>query len=267
MTSRSCLSIILAAGEGVRMKSALPKVLHPVAGLPMVAHVVRAAVAAGGGDIALVVGRGAEAVQAAVKPFAATAESFVQAERLGTAHAVLAARDAIARGYDDVLVAFGDTPLVEPASLATARARLAEGAAVVVMGFRTAQPDRLRPADRKGRAARRDPRGTRLLRRGAQDRFLQWRADGDRRPPGAVAARRRRQRQRQGRILPHRHRRDRARQGSPCRGDRSVVRQRARHQQPRRAGRGRGHLAEAQAARDDARGRHHDPARNRCFRL
>ena len=55
--------------------------------------------------------------QAAVRPFAAKAESFVQAERLGTAHAVLAARDAIARGYDDVLVLFGDTPLVEPASL------------------------------------------------------------------------------------------------------------------------------------------------------
>ena len=106
MTTRSCLSIILAAGEGTRMKSALPKVLHPIAGLPMVAHVARAAAAAGGGDIAVVVGRGAEAVEAAVRPFAAKAESFVQAERLGTAHAVLAARDAIARGYDDILVVF-----------------------------------------------------------------------------------------------------------------------------------------------------------------
>ena len=84
MTTRSCLSIILAAGEGTRMKSALPKVLHPIAGLPMVAHVAQAAAAAGGGDIALVVGRGAEAVEAAVRPFAAKAESFVQAERLGT---------------------------------------------------------------------------------------------------------------------------------------------------------------------------------------
>ena len=65
MTTRSCLSIILAAGEGTRMKSALPKVLHPIAGLPMVAHVARAAAAAGGGDIAVVVGRGAEAVEAA----------------------------------------------------------------------------------------------------------------------------------------------------------------------------------------------------------
>jgi bifunctional UDP-N-acetylglucosamine pyrophosphorylase / glucosamine-1-phosphate N-acetyltransferase len=140
MTERSCLSIILAAGEGTRMKSALPKVLHPIAGLPMVAHVARSAVAAGGADIALVVGNGADAVEKAVRPFAAKAESFVQVERLGTAHAVLAAREAISRGYDDILVVFADTPLVEPESLMAARQKLAEGAAVVVMGFRTANP-------------------------------------------------------------------------------------------------------------------------------
>jgi bifunctional UDP-N-acetylglucosamine pyrophosphorylase/glucosamine-1-phosphate N-acetyltransferase len=140
MTERSCLSIILAAGEGTRMKSALPKVLHQIAGLPMVAHVARAAAAAGGADIALVVGNGAEAVEKAVRPFTGKAESFVQAERLGTAHAVLAAREAIARGYDDLLVVFADTPLVEPASLSAARQKLGEGAAVVVMGFRTPNP-------------------------------------------------------------------------------------------------------------------------------
>src|SRR5690606_40741020 len=101
MSQRSCLSVILAAGEGTRMKSALPKVLHPVADLPMVAHVVRAT---RGTDVALVVGREAEMVRAAVAPFAPEAQVFVQGERLGTAHAVLAARDNIARGYDDVLV-------------------------------------------------------------------------------------------------------------------------------------------------------------------
>ena len=63
MSQRTCLSIILAAGEGTRMKSALPKVLHPIAGLPMVAHVVQAAEAAGGGDIALVIGHGADEVR------------------------------------------------------------------------------------------------------------------------------------------------------------------------------------------------------------
>jgi bifunctional UDP-N-acetylglucosamine pyrophosphorylase/glucosamine-1-phosphate N-acetyltransferase len=139
MTDRTCLSIILAAGEGTRMKSALPKVLHPIAGLPMVTHVARASAAAGGSDIALVVGRGGEAVLSAVAPFAA-AESFEQTERLGTAHAVLAAREAIARGYDDLLILFGDTPLIGAETLQAAREKLAEGAAVAVIGFRTAEP-------------------------------------------------------------------------------------------------------------------------------
>src|SRR5262245_35350746 len=117
MTERTCLSIILAAGEGTRMKSAAPKVLHKIAGLPMVAHVVRAARAAGGSEVVLVVGHGAHEVQAAAASFAPGVECFVQEERLGTAHAVLAARDAIARGYDDILVMFGDTPLITAEAL------------------------------------------------------------------------------------------------------------------------------------------------------
>ncbi|MCO5066089.1 MAG: bifunctional UDP-N-acetylglucosamine diphosphorylase/glucosamine-1-phosphate N-acetyltransferase GlmU [Rhizobiaceae bacterium] len=140
MTSRSCLSIILAAGEGTRMKSAMPKVLHKIAGRPMLAHVAHAAQAAGAGDLAFVVGHGADAVTKAISGFAPGAATFVQAERLGTAHAVLAARDAIARGYDDLLVMFGDTPLIESLVLSEARAKLAEGFAVVVVGFRTPNP-------------------------------------------------------------------------------------------------------------------------------
>src|SRR5690606_36385704 len=65
---------------------------------------------------------------------------FVQQQRLRTAHAVLAAREAIEQGYDDVLVMFGDTPLIEAEPLLAARAKLAEGAAVVVVGFRPADP-------------------------------------------------------------------------------------------------------------------------------
>ncbi|MEO5323632.1 bifunctional UDP-N-acetylglucosamine diphosphorylase/glucosamine-1-phosphate N-acetyltransferase GlmU [Mesorhizobium sp. CC13] len=140
MTPRTCLSIILAAGEGTRMKSAMPKVLHGIAGLPMVAHVARTAQSAGASDVALVVGHGGDEVRKAAEGFAPKAEIFVQAERLGTAHAVLAARQAIARGHDDLLVMFGDTPLVEAESLATARTGLAEGAAVVVIGFRPPSP-------------------------------------------------------------------------------------------------------------------------------
>jgi len=140
MSQRSCLSVILAAGEGTRMKSALPKVLHLVAGLPMVAHVIKAAEAAGAGDQALVIGHGADEMRKAAAKFAPKAETFVQEKRLGTAHAVLAARAAISKGYDDVLVMFGDTPLIDPDALTVARLKLAEGAAVVVIGFRTPNP-------------------------------------------------------------------------------------------------------------------------------
>jgi bifunctional UDP-N-acetylglucosamine pyrophosphorylase/glucosamine-1-phosphate N-acetyltransferase len=140
MKTRTCLSVILAAGEGTRMKSALPKVLHPVAGLPMVAHVVRAAVAAGTDDVALVVGNGADAVGAAAEACAPGAKSFVQEERRGTAHAALSARQAIAEGHDDVVFLCGDAPLIDPAAISALRAELAAGAAVVVLGFRPPDP-------------------------------------------------------------------------------------------------------------------------------
>ncbi|MCA1493877.1 bifunctional UDP-N-acetylglucosamine diphosphorylase/glucosamine-1-phosphate N-acetyltransferase GlmU [Ensifer sp. NBAIM29] len=137
---RTCLAIILAAGESTRMKSAMSKVLHPIAGRPMIAHVVDALASASISDVALVVGRDAEAVTAAAAHGAATVTSFLQKERLGTAHAVLAARQAIENGYDDLLVVFGDTPLITAAPLVAARERLAEGNDVVVIGFQTAEP-------------------------------------------------------------------------------------------------------------------------------
>jgi bifunctional UDP-N-acetylglucosamine pyrophosphorylase / glucosamine-1-phosphate N-acetyltransferase len=140
MNNRTCLAIILAAGEGTRMKSQMVKVLHPVGGLPMVGHVARAAMAAGGSDVALVVGRDAEQVEAAVRPLVEEVTVHVQTERLGTGHAVLAAKPAIARGYDDLLIMFGDTPLIDGGALALAREKLAGGAEVVVMGFRPSDP-------------------------------------------------------------------------------------------------------------------------------
>lgn len=141
MASRSCLTIILAAGEGTRMKSQQSKVLHEIAGLPLVGHVVKAVQGAGdGADLAIVVGRGAADVQKAVGKISETARFYEQTERLGTAHAVLAAREALAESHDDVLVVFGDTPLIEETSLRAARHKLAEGADIVVMGFRPENP-------------------------------------------------------------------------------------------------------------------------------
>jgi bifunctional UDP-N-acetylglucosamine pyrophosphorylase/glucosamine-1-phosphate N-acetyltransferase len=136
MAARTCLAIVLAAGEGTRMRSARPKVLHPLAGRSLLAYVLGSIADAGATTTAVVIGPGEEAVAAEVKRFAPEAECFVQQQRRGTAHAVLAARAAIERQLDDLLIVYGDTPLVQPVSLARLRAAIADGAAVAVLGFR-----------------------------------------------------------------------------------------------------------------------------------
>src|ERR1700730_15311287 len=116
MTARSSLTVVLAAGEGTRMRSSMPKVLHPVAGETLLAHVLRAAPKGPGAALAAVIGPDHEAVAKEGKRIRPDADTFIQRERLGTAHAVLAAREAIARGADDLLVVFGDTPLISAAT-------------------------------------------------------------------------------------------------------------------------------------------------------
>ena len=140
MVERTCLAIVLAAGEGTRMRSARPKVLHEVAEQSLLAHVLAAVRQAGGSAVAVVVGPDAEAVSIEAKRNAPGAEIFVQTERRGTAHAVLAADKALARGADDVLVIFGDTPLIRPQTLRAMRDALAKGAAIAVLGFRPKDP-------------------------------------------------------------------------------------------------------------------------------
>jgi len=140
MQGRTCLSIVLAAGEGTRMRSTLPKVLHKLAGRSLLAHVLTAVNAAGGTGTAVVVGPGQDAVAAEAKRVIPGAEIHVQNERRGTAHAVLMAKAAIARGADDVVVIFGDTPLLSAETLRRLREALAQGVAVVVLGFRPADP-------------------------------------------------------------------------------------------------------------------------------
>jgi bifunctional UDP-N-acetylglucosamine pyrophosphorylase / glucosamine-1-phosphate N-acetyltransferase len=138
---RSCLAVILAAGEGKRMHSRVPKVLHELAGRSMLAHVLAAVAAAGADRLAVVVAPAQEDVVAEAKRVAPTAEFFVQKAQQGTANAVLAAKPAIAAGFDDVLVAFADTPLVQPETFARLRAPLAEPCCgVVALGFEAADP-------------------------------------------------------------------------------------------------------------------------------
>ncbi|WP_299350030.1 bifunctional UDP-N-acetylglucosamine diphosphorylase/glucosamine-1-phosphate N-acetyltransferase GlmU [uncultured Shimia sp.] len=131
--------VILAAGKGTRMNSDQPKVLHQIAGAPMLVHAMRSAEALEPSRTIVVAGHGLVDVQAAVADYAPDVEVVEQAEQKGTAHAVDAAREALAGFQGDVIVLFGDTPFVRAETLQNMVAARADHA-VVVLGFEAADP-------------------------------------------------------------------------------------------------------------------------------
>ena len=138
--TRPLLIVVLAAGLGTRMKSALPKVLHKFAGRSMLAHALATARELGAGSLAVVIGPDMESVRAEALREVPSAQVFVQPQRSGTADAVLAARDAIARHNGDVLVLYADTPLLTAPTLQRLLATLDQGAGIAVLGFEAADP-------------------------------------------------------------------------------------------------------------------------------
>lgn len=133
--------IILAAGMGTRMNSDLPKVLHQIAGAPMVVHAMRAGSSLNPERTVIVTGHGSELVEKAVLDWDDRARFALQAEQLGTAHAVAQAREAL-DGFDgDAIVLYGDTPFIRPETLeAMVEARAKHD--VVILGFEAADPGR-----------------------------------------------------------------------------------------------------------------------------
>ena len=122
------------------MKSARPKVLHEVAGRSMLAHVLAGVAEAGADRLAVVVGPDRADVTAEARRLAPNVQVFEQRDRLGTAHAALRAREALAQGCGELLVVFADTPLIQPQTYAAMRAALADGACVAVLGFEARDP-------------------------------------------------------------------------------------------------------------------------------
>ncbi|MEL7346917.1 MAG: bifunctional UDP-N-acetylglucosamine diphosphorylase/glucosamine-1-phosphate N-acetyltransferase GlmU [Pseudomonadota bacterium] len=139
ISPRPLAVVVLAAGKGTRMKSALPKVLHPLAGQPMLGHVMATATALGPERIAVVVGAGADQVAAAAGAAVQGVDICLQAEQRGTGHAVRMAEGALAGFEGDLLVLYADTPLL---SVATLRRLLAAPGAIKVLGFEAADPGR-----------------------------------------------------------------------------------------------------------------------------
>jgi bifunctional UDP-N-acetylglucosamine pyrophosphorylase/glucosamine-1-phosphate N-acetyltransferase len=132
--NRPLAAIILAAGQGTRMRSSLHKVLHSIAGKPMLLHLLDSLAEFSVERIVVVVGAGREQVEAAVA--GRNISIAIQTEQLGTGHAVAQAEPALA-GFDgDIIILFGDAPLVSAATMARLRDALSPGVVAAVLGFR-----------------------------------------------------------------------------------------------------------------------------------
>ena len=130
-------ALILAAGAGTRMKSSKPKVAHEILGKPLVRWVVDAAHAAGIDSVVSIVGHGRDQVE----PLLSDTTMVVQEEQLGTAHAVLVAREALAGKLGSLVVLTGDSPLVKPSTIEElVRTREESNAAVVVLTMEAENP-------------------------------------------------------------------------------------------------------------------------------
>ncbi|MDQ2877479.1 MAG: bifunctional UDP-N-acetylglucosamine diphosphorylase/glucosamine-1-phosphate N-acetyltransferase GlmU [Pseudomonadota bacterium] len=136
MADAPIAAIILAAGQGTRMKSDLHKVLHPIAGRAMLLHLIDAFAAAGAAEQVVVVGARRDQVEAAVVPLGARIAA--QDEQLGTAHAALMAKQALAGFHGIAIIAFGDTPFLKGETIAAMAARLdaPDRPRIAVLGFR-----------------------------------------------------------------------------------------------------------------------------------
>lgn len=138
----SCALIVLAAGQGSRMNSDLPKVLHPIGAAPLIAHALQAGASLEPEMTVVVTGHGADLVEAQLAKLDAEVRSVRQTEQLGTAHAVGQAKWALEGFSGDALVLYGDTPFISPETLEAMRTAREGGADVVVLGFEAADPGR-----------------------------------------------------------------------------------------------------------------------------
>lgn len=138
MRKAATAAVILAAGQGTRMKSRLPKVMHRLAGEPMIRHVMAGLRPLRCERVVAVIAPGMADVARAVEP----ARIAYQRRQLGTGHAVAAALPRLAGFRGDLLVLYGDTPFIETSTLRAmlARRRAADDPAVVVLGMRPADP-------------------------------------------------------------------------------------------------------------------------------
>jgi bifunctional UDP-N-acetylglucosamine pyrophosphorylase/glucosamine-1-phosphate N-acetyltransferase len=133
--------VILAAGKGTRMQSDLPKVLHKIASAPMLVHAMMAGDSLDPERCIIIAGHGADAVAAVAQNHNSDTEIIIQSEQLGTGHAVKQARTALAGFTGNVIVLYGDTPLIQAKTLVTLSESISDSA-ICVLGFEARDPGR-----------------------------------------------------------------------------------------------------------------------------
>ena len=143
MSTTKTAAIVLAAGMGTRMQSDLPKVMHPLAGRPMVLLLLDSLAAVDPDRVIVVLGPDMDELVAALDTAAPHVETVEQTERLGTGHAVMQAKAALGDFDGDVLILYGDSPLITSGTMSEVLAlrRSGEDPAVVVLGFRSEEPN------------------------------------------------------------------------------------------------------------------------------
>ncbi len=134
--------IVLAAGQGTRMNSGLPKILHPLGGVPLFVHAVMSGHCLSPERTVLVTGIGSDAVTKAASDAGLDLEAVTQAERLGTGNAVLQAQKTLSGFVGDAVVLYGDTPFIGQTTLTRMNAARESGYDIVVLGFEAAVPGR-----------------------------------------------------------------------------------------------------------------------------
>src|SRR5690606_34249930 len=141
VTTRPAAVVVLAAGEGTRMRSSIPKVLHELAGRSLVGHAVAAAQELKPDHLSVVIGHGRDLVAAHLDEVAPTASTVVQEEQLGTGHAVGVALEQLPELDGVVVVTYGDVPLLTGQTLhALMDAHVTQGNAVTVLTAKVADP-------------------------------------------------------------------------------------------------------------------------------
>lgn len=136
MTKKNIAAVVLGAGMGTRMKSSIPKTMHKIAGRPMLKHLLATLEEINAGHVVVVIGSDMEQVAETVAPH----KTAIQHESLGTAHAVASAKKELGNFDGDVLILFGDTPLIKPETLEKMLEARKTGASVVVLGFTPDDP-------------------------------------------------------------------------------------------------------------------------------